>query len=63
VAALFLATYLETGDPAKALGHAAAAIFAVFEATAKAGTRELQLIAAQDELVRPSRLFEVRQIR
>jgi pyridoxine kinase len=63
VAALFLATYLEAGDPAKALGHAAAAIFAVFEATARAGTRELQLIAAQDELVRPSRLFEVRQVR
>jgi pyridoxine kinase len=63
VAAVFLAKYLETGDPAKALGHAAAAIFAVFAATLKAGTRELQLIAAQDELVRPERLFEVRKVR
>ena len=55
VAAVFLAKYLETGDPAKALGHAAAAIYAVFSATLKAGTRELQLIAAQDQLVRPER--------
>jgi len=62
VAAVFLAKYLETGDPAKALGHAAAAIYAVFSATLKAGTRELQLIAAQDELVRPERMFEVRKV-
>ncbi|EWY41205.1 pyridoxamine kinase [Skermanella stibiiresistens SB22] len=63
VAAVFLAKYLESGDAAGALGHAAAAIYAVFAATLKAGTRELQLIAAQDELVRPSRLFEVRPVR
>jgi pyridoxine kinase len=53
---------METGNPAKALGHAAAAIYAVFSATLKAGTRELQLIAAQDQLVRPERMFEVRKI-
>jgi pyridoxine kinase len=59
---VFLAKYLETGDPAKALGHAAAAIYAVFSATLKAGTRELQLIAAQDQLVQPERMFEVRKV-
>ena len=59
VAALFLARYLKTRDVPAALGQAASAIFAVIEATGKAGTRELQLIAAQDELVAPTRRFEV----
>lgn len=63
VAALFLATYLESGDPAAALGHAAAAIYAVFAATQAAGTRELQLIAAQDRLVRLERRFPVERLR
>ncbi|UEM04584.1 pyridoxal kinase PdxY [Skermanella rosea] len=63
VAAVFLAKYLETGDAAAALGHAAAAIYGVFAATLKVGTRELQLIAAQDELVRPGRLFDVAKVR
>lgn len=62
-AALFLAKFLETQDPAAALAHTAAAIFAVFDATRRAGTRELQLIAAQDELVRPSRVFPVERVR
>lgn len=62
-AALFLAKLLETGDPVTALGHAAAAIWAVFDRTAKAGTRELALIAAQDELVRPTRQFRPLRVR
>ena len=62
VAALFLAQYLKTREVPAALGHAAAAIFAVIKATAKAGTRELQLIVAQDELVAPSRRFEVEPV-
>ena len=63
VAALFLAKFLETRDPAEALSHAAAAIWAVIDATRRAGTRELQLVGAQDELVRPSRRFPVEKIR
>lgn len=63
VAALFLAKILETGEPPAALAHAAAAIWAVIDATRQAGTRELQIIRAQDELVRPSRLFPVEKIR
>ena len=62
VAALFLAHYLKTKDPAKALGAATAAVFAVLEATGAAGTRELQLIAAQDRLVKPPRRFEVERV-
>ncbi|ACJ01273.1 pyridoxal kinase PdxY [Rhodospirillum centenum] len=62
-AALFLAKLLETGSPAEALGHAASAIYAVFTATAAAGRRELQLIAAQEELVRPRCLFTPEKVR
>jgi len=57
VAALFTAHWLEGGDPAQALGRAASSIYAVLEATAAMGERELQLVAAQDRLVTPSRRF------
>ena len=57
VAALFLAQWLETRDVAAALSFAASTIFAVLEATSRAGERELQLVAAQDALVAPPRTF------
>lgn len=63
VSALFLAKLLETGDPAAALGHTASAIYAVFAATKAAGLRELQLIAAQDELMAPQRRFTPVKVR
>ena len=63
VAALFLGRLLQTGDPAAALDHATAAIHAVFAATKAAGTRELALITAQEELVRPTRHFPLTQVR
>ncbi len=59
VAALFLAHYLRCRDIATALAEAAAAIFALMDATARSGRRELAMIAAQDELVRPARRFAV----
>lgn len=62
-AALFLAKLLETGSPPEALAHAASAIYAVFTATAASGRRELQLIAAQEELVRPARRFDPVRVR
>jgi len=49
-AALFTAFFLETREPAAALARTTDAVFAIFEATRAAGTRELQIIAAQDEL-------------
>ncbi len=58
VSALFLAHYLKSGDVARALSQAGAAIFAVMSATQAAGTRELQLVAAQDEILSPARRFE-----
>jgi pyridoxine kinase len=66
LAALFLAFYMKEGGSIEAvpgaLGHAAAAIFAVIATTRRAGTRELQLIAAQDEFARPARRFPVERI-
>ena len=56
-AALFLAHLLRGADLADALASTAAAIFAVIDATARLGRYELALVAAQDELVCPSRRF------
>jgi pyridoxine kinase len=61
-AALFLGHYLRTRDVKAALEGAAAGVFAVIAATHEAGTRELQLIAAQDEIVAPKRRFSAEQI-
>lgn len=62
VAALFLAHYLRSGDAASALGEAAAAIFAIMQATHRAARRELDLIGAQDEIARPVRRFAVHAV-
>ena len=62
LAALFLGHFLHTRDAGQALEAAAAANFAVLEATQIAGTRELRLIAAQDNLVAPKRSFAAEKI-
>ncbi|MEE9194701.1 MAG: pyridoxal kinase PdxY, partial [Alphaproteobacteria bacterium] len=62
LAALFLGHYLRARDPGPALQAAAAANFAVLAATQVAGTRELQLIAAQDGIVAPRRHFSAERI-
>jgi pyridoxine kinase len=56
-AALFLAHWLGTGSAATALERAAASVFGLLAATAAAGSREILLVAAQEEYVRPSRTF------
>jgi pyridoxine kinase len=58
IAALFFAHYLRTGKIAEALSRASSAIFGVLAKTAEADAREIQLVAAQDEIVKPSRLFQ-----
>ena len=58
-AALFLGWYVRTRDIAPALARAAGAIFGVIERSAIAGTPELALVALQDEIVAPTRLFVV----
>jgi pyridoxine kinase len=62
VAALFFAHYLRSGDVGEALSRAASSIFGVLARTAEAGAREIQLVAAQEEIVRPARIFEARPI-
>jgi pyridoxine kinase len=62
VAALFTAHWIESGDPALALGKAASSIFAVLETTRALGERELQLVAAQDRLVDPPHRFTAESV-
>jgi pyridoxine kinase len=62
VAALFAAHWLESGDIPSSLAKAASSIFAVLEQTAAMGERELQLVAAQDRMVHPPRLFVVERL-
>ena len=57
VAALFSAHWISGGDVPDALAKAASSIFAVLESTSALGERELQLVAAQDQLVSPRRRF------
>jgi len=57
VAALFFAHYLRSGKLAEALSRAASSIFGVLAKTAESGAREIQLIAAQDQIVKPNRIF------
>ncbi len=62
IAALFFAHYLRAGTIGQALSAAGSAIFGVLTKTAEVGSREIQLIAAQDEIVKPSRVFEAKKI-
>ena len=61
-AALFLAHWLATRSAPEALGRATASVFGLLARTEEAGSRELTLIAAQEELVSPSRTFEVEEV-
>jgi pyridoxine kinase len=62
-AALYLAHLSTTGSPARALSLTTASVFAVLERTLAAGTRELQLVAAQDAIAEPPERFAVRRLR
>jgi pyridoxine kinase len=62
IAALFLAHYLREGKIDVALARAASSIFGVLVKTAEAGAPEIQLVVAQQEIVEPSRVFEVEEI-
>jgi pyridoxine kinase len=62
VAALFLAHWLDTRSAATALGRAAASVFGLLAATEAAGSREVLLVAAQEEVVHPSRTFPVEEV-
>ena len=61
-AAVFLSRYLENADVKTALEATAASVYGVMEATFKAQSRELMLIAAQEELVAPSNRFTASKV-
>ncbi|MGC1825433.1 MAG: pyridoxal kinase PdxY [Pseudolabrys sp.] len=62
IAALFFAHYLSGGDIGVALSRAASSVFGVLAKTAGTGASEIQLVAAQDEIVNPSRVFEAKAL-
>jgi pyridoxine kinase len=58
IAALFFARYLRNGRIDEALSLATSSVFCVLARTMEAGAAEMQVIAAQEELANPSRVFE-----
>jgi len=61
-AALFFLYWLRTGSAAEALTRAASSIFGVLQKTAQTGADEMLLIDAQEELVKPSRMFSAEPV-
>jgi pyridoxine kinase len=61
-AALFLGNLLNGAGLADALARTAASMFAVIETTVGLGRYELALVAAREELARPSRNFPARKL-
>ena len=57
IAALFFAHYLRSGKIDEALSRAGSAIFGVLVKTAALGAPEIQLVAAQQEIVEPGKVF------
>ncbi len=62
-AAMFLAHWLRTHSAAEAVGATADIVYSVLKQTADSGLSELQLVAAQDEIVTPTYHFDVHQVR
>ncbi len=62
IAALFFAHYLREGSIAVALSRAASSVYGVLRKTAELGAPEIQVVAAQEEFVNPSEVFEAEEI-
>lgn len=62
IAALFLGHYLRSESVETALSLAMSALYALLDITHRAGSREIQLVAAQDEYAAPTRVFEARKV-
>ncbi len=58
IAALFLFHRLRTGSAAAAMAAAGSSIHGLLRRTAEAGSREILTVAAQEEFVAPSRVFQ-----
>jgi pyridoxine kinase len=62
IAALFFVHYVRTGSAAAALGEASASVYGLLKRTADAGSREILLVAAQDEFAAPTRRFPMEAV-
>ena len=62
VAALFLAHWLRTGSVPQALSLATSSVHGLLARTEEAGSREIVLVAAQEELVAPRRVFPADEV-
>ncbi|MGU3495765.1 pyridoxal kinase PdxY [Xanthobacteraceae bacterium A53D] len=62
IAALFFFHWKRSGSTALALGAAASSIYGLMSRTHAAGSRELLLVDAQEEFVRPSHVFTAEAI-
>ena len=61
--ALFVCHYLENkGDMKTTLEKTTSGIYEIFDTTKKSGTRELQIVASGDKLVKPEHIFTAEQI-
>lgn len=62
IAALFLGHYLKTQNIESSLENAVSALYNLLELTHQMNTREIQLVAAQDEYTKPSKLFKAEKL-
>jgi pyridoxine kinase len=62
IAALFFAHYLRTGKIDEALSRAGSAVHGLLAKTAEVGAPEIQIVAAQQEIVEPSTVFEAERL-
>jgi pyridoxine kinase len=62
MAALFFAHYLRSTSAGEALSRATSSVFGVLARTAKAGSREILLVEAQEEFVTPSTQFDAERV-
>ncbi|MBE0496338.1 MAG: pyridoxal kinase PdxY [Campylobacterales bacterium] len=62
IAALFFVHYLRSRCVKTALGEAAASVYGLLKKTELAGSREILLVAAQEEIIAPTWRFEVEEL-
>jgi pyridoxine kinase len=62
IAALFFLHWFQRRSAADALAAAASSVYGIVAATAAAGARELRLVEAQEELLRPTKRFRAEAI-
>jgi pyridoxine kinase len=62
IAALFFVHYLRTKSAGTALAGAAASVYGLLKRTQEAGSREILLVAAQEEFVTPTQRFELAEV-